>query len=58
MGILYPVGDGYGRNFVPEVGFGYGDGSMFMGTGLGSQSPTGNSPLTSLSAPLRAQARI
>jgi hypothetical protein len=50
MGILYPVGDGYGRNFVPEVGFGYGDGdgSMFMGTGLGSQSPTGNSPLTSL----------
>jgi hypothetical protein len=50
MGISYPVGDGYGRNFVPEVGFGYGDGdgSMFMGTGLGSQSPTGNSPLTSL----------
>jgi hypothetical protein len=50
MGILYPIGDGYGRNFVPEVGFdhGDGDGSMFMGTGLGSRSPTGNSPLTFL----------
>ena len=58
MGILYPVGDGYGRNFVPEVGFGYGDGdgSMFMGTGLGSQSLTGNSPLTSLGAKLIGRA--
>jgi hypothetical protein len=56
MGILYPVGDGYGRNFIPEVGFefGDGDGSMFMGTGLGSQSPMGNSPLTSL-FPTRAR---
>jgi hypothetical protein len=38
MGIWYPVGDWYGKNVVPEVGFGYGDGdsSMFMDTGLGS----------------------
>jgi hypothetical protein len=37
MGIWYPVGDWYGKNVVPEVGFGYGDGdgSMFMDTGLG-----------------------
>jgi hypothetical protein len=27
MGIWYPVGDGYGKIFVPEVGFGFGDGA-------------------------------
>jgi hypothetical protein len=38
MGIWYPIGDGYGKMFVPDVGFGfgYGDGFRFMGTGLGS----------------------
>jgi hypothetical protein len=36
MGIWYPVGDGYGKIFVPEVGFGDGGRSVLMGTGLGS----------------------
>jgi hypothetical protein len=38
MGNWYPFGDGYGKIFVPEVEFGFGDGggSVLMGTGLGS----------------------
>ena len=38
MSIWYPVGDVYGKIFVPEVGFGFKDAgeSMLMGTDLGS----------------------
>jgi hypothetical protein len=38
MDIWYPVGDGYGKIFVLEVGFGFrdGGGSVLMSTGLGS----------------------
>jgi hypothetical protein len=35
-GYLVPGRDGYGKIFVPEVGFGDGEGSVLMGTGLGS----------------------
>jgi hypothetical protein len=38
MGIWYSVRDGYGKIFVPEVGFEFGSGGGFvlMGSGLGS----------------------
>jgi hypothetical protein len=36
MGIWYPVGDGFGNIFVPEVGFGDGGGFVLMGMGLRS----------------------
>jgi hypothetical protein len=38
MSIWYPVGDGYGKVFVPEVGLGFGNkgGSVLIGTGLGN----------------------
>ena len=46
MGIWYPVGDGYEKIFVPEVGFGLGMGRVYAhGYGSGELIPGGEFPI-------------